>query len=464
MTLANGKKGWAVSDDDKLGVALDKKFFPTTDDEDAAAYDALQEKMKQFKNIKLPDLKPMDFQDYQWQGDLAAPTLDAGPDLSYENVDPRLADAVLAGDSAFNDIETDPRLRDNQMESLAALDEIAKGGGRTMADDANLNRIQNEVSAADRGRREAILSNLSARGMGGSGMSLLAQLDSAEAATDRASQSGLDIAAQAQQRALDAILQSGNLSGGIRGQDFGEDAEIAAANDAIAKFNSGLSTQNNQFNTGAVNNMAQFNSGNALKTSQYNLDKDRDTARYNADTAYDAAKYNNSGKQGVSNATVDTSNKQQMYNKNTLPQQVFANETAKAAGVAAGYGDLQDYWNNEGTKKLAEGADNRDAAGKVVGAVAASDERCKKDIKDLSDKDIEEFLTAVKPKSFKYKNPETSGTSGGDRIGFLLQDVQNTKAGKALTRKDDDGTLLYDKDNLDGIVLAALSSIVKGKK
>lgn len=465
MGLFDGKKGLAAGEDDKLGTKLDSMFFPTADDEDAAAYDALQEQMKQFQQLKLPELQKMDFGDYEWLEDLNAQAIEAGPDLEYSNVDPRLAESVLAGESRFNDISVDPRLQDKQMASLDALQAIADGGGRTLADDANLNRIQNEVSAADRGRREAILSGMSARGMGGSGMELLAQLDSAEAATTRANQGGLDIAAQAQDRALDAILQGGNLAGGIRGQDFGEQTQIAQANDAISKFNAGLSTNNNQFNSGQSNNMAQFNTGNQMQTGMYNLDKNRDTSKFNAGMAFDAAKYNNQGKQGVADSNVDQGNKEQMYNKNTIPQQDFANASAKAAGVAAGYGDLQDYWTGQGTQKLAEGKDNREGAAKIAAtAAAASDERSKKDIKELSSEDIDQFLSAVKPKSFKYKNPDSSGTTGGDRLGFLLQDVQGTKVGKAITRKDDDGQLMYDKENLDGVLLAALASITKEKR
>lgn len=463
MGLFDGKKGWSLGKQDKLGEALDKKFFPSTEDEDAAVYDALMKQQELLGNIQLPDLKPMDYQDYEWLGDLEAPTLEAGPDLGYENVDARLADASVAGDSRFNDIEGDPRLKDRQMAGLDALDEIVQGGGRTMADDANLNRVLNEVGAADRGRREAIKSDMQARGMGSSGMELLAALNSAEAATNRANQSGLDIAAQAQDRALEAIMSGSNMAGGIRGQDFDEEAQVAAANDAISKFNAGLTTQNNQFNAGAVNDMSQFNAGNQLSKDTYNLDKNRDIAKTNAAYAFDAAKVNQAGKQGVADANVDNANKATTYNTATMPQQKFENEVSKVTGQVGGLKDVQKYWGGESLKKDAEGRDNRQTATSAA-MMVASDERCKKDVKDLSDADIDEFLLAVQPKSFRYKKPETSGTEGGDRIGFLIQDVQDTKAGKAITRKRPDGTLGYDKDNLDGVLLAALASIAKGKK
>jgi len=47
----------------------------------------------------------------------------------------------------------------------------------------------------------------------------------------------LDVSAQAQSRALQALMQGGQLGGQIRQQDFGEQSEKAQAQDAINRFN-----------------------------------------------------------------------------------------------------------------------------------------------------------------------------------------------------------------------------------
>jgi nitrate reductase assembly molybdenum cofactor insertion protein NarJ len=96
------------------------------------------------------------------------------------------------------------------------------------------------------------------------------------------------------------------------------------------------------------------------------------------------------------------------------------------------------------------------SAGATV-ASAKSDRRSKKNINDISNDQIDEFLSAVKPKSYEYKDASEPGTASGGRLGFMLQDVQKTDLGKKITRRGPDGDLMYDKDNLQGIILAALA-------
>lgn len=94
---------------------------------------------------------------------------------------------------------------------------------------------------------------------------------------------------------------------------------------------------------------------------------------------------------------------------------------------------------------------------------AASDKRVKSQIGDIKRSQLKEFFGAIKPKKYKYKNPNTAITRPGQRYGFMLQDVAKTKLGKAITHKMPDGTLAYDKDNLQGILVAALADNYRGK-
>lgn len=172
-----------------------------------------------------------------------------------------LATLAIQNDSEMGKIAEDPRLRDAQMRSLSKLEEIGGQGGLLAADKALLAKTQRDAASQDRGRREAIVQNAAAKGMGGTGTNLLAQLDSSQAATDRSAQAGLDIAGMAQDRALNAILQAGTLGGQIRGQEFDQNARKAQAQDAI-----------NQFNTGQYNNMSQYNTSTKNDQRRYHND------------------------------------------------------------------------------------------------------------------------------------------------------------------------------------------------
>ena len=445
---------------DKANPWLDEKadeFFKKEED-------YLQEGYDNWNDLEAPDLQQIDFDNEEWLSDYNPDAfVNPGADVSYQDVDTRLADLSTVGRSEMDNINVDPRLVDTQMGSLAALEDLASNGGMTIQDEANLSRIRNDAASADKGRRDAILQNMEARGMGGSGMELLAQLQSSQVATDRNAQEGLDVAGMAQQRALDALMQGGNLAGSIRGQEFGEGAAKAGANDAIAKFNAQNANQNSQFNTGAQNNMATFNATNKLNTDMSNRDTNFEANKINTGYANDASKYNHAGKQTTANNNVAINNDGKMYNESTLPQNQFNNNVTLTKGQTAQSDKLADVYGAKGNKQADENEKRKKTVVETAGKIMAmSDERQKKDVSKISSEEINEFLSAVSPKKFKYKDDSKSGTAGGDRVGFMAQDVENTSLGKRLITEKD-GVKMFDKDNLDGIILAALANM-KGKK
>jgi hypothetical protein len=231
---------------------------------------------------------------------------------SVEEMRVRLAAAVNAGEmtpedaetylleaSAQEQVSTDPRLRQAQMNALSQLEGVAQGG-LTVGDRGDLQRIQGEAAAAEKGQRDAILQNAQSRGVAGSGMELASQMMAQQQGANRASQQGFDVAKQAQARALEAMLQSGNLGGSIRSQDFGEQSKLAEARDAISKFN----TQNKQ----AVG-MANVDARNAAQLR-------------NVNTAQD-----------VANRNQDTRNQESLYNAGNVKDQ-FTQRMQKATGQA----------------------------------------------------------------------------------------------------------------------------------
>lgn len=334
-----------------LSDLLDPIFGSDNSKTDKKAEDSLKKIIDSYNGISAPELSSPDIVPYQNVSNL-------GPSdsLSYDLGDPRVTSASTVGDSAFNDIESDPRLKDSQNSALAALEAISKNGGLTAQDKANLAQIQSETSQADRGRREAILQNMGARGMGGSGAELLAQLDSSQAASDRSSQAGLDVAGMSEQRALDSLIQSGNLAGSMRNQDFGEKAQKANANDIIAKFNAGNTQQANLANSNAANNFALSQAEGKLGADKFNIGNNIQ---------------NSQNAQNISNLNTAAANTQ-AQNKASLPQQNFQNEMAIASGKSAAGTPAVGYYQGLGDRNAKKDAEYLSALIKGGAAVAAA--------------------------------------------------------------------------------------------
>ena len=244
---------------------------------------------------------------------------------------PEDAQAALVGDSAMNGITLDPALKEKQMASLQALQDLADGGGMTLTDQANLSKIQNQINTQSRGAREAILQNAQQRGLGGSGLELMSQMQNQQDAATRASQGGLDVAAQARDRALEAMIQGGQMAGDVRNQDFNQKAQVAGAQDAISKFNAQNQQQINMANTAAHNNAQATNLQN---------------------------------KQDIANQNVGLQNTQQQYNNNLI-QQNYDNEIKKRSGQA---GIAQNNAANAGRDNQNQANANNQLIGGLIGA------------------------------------------------------------------------------------------------
>lgn len=213
---------------------------------------------------------------------------------------PEQAQAALVEQSQMAGVSQDPTTKQAQMEALQGLQDITSSGGLTAIDKAKLGQIATEEDTRARGAREAIMQNQAARGLGGSGMELLAQLQNQQESASRTSQRDLDVGALAQQRALDALMNQGTMAGQIGQQGFAQQAQKAQAADAIAQFNAQNQQQANMYNTQAANQAQAANLG---------------------------------AKQEIANANVGTANQQQQYNKQLIQQQ-YENELKKRGGQA----------------------------------------------------------------------------------------------------------------------------------
>ena len=222
---------------------------------------------------------------------------------SQGQLDPETEQAYLQQQSEMASITTDPRLKEAQLGALSKLQQIGDEGGMLLEDKANLNKITADNAAAEQGQRGAILQNMQSRGMGGSGMEMAANLANQQGAATRAANQSMSVAGMAQQRALDSIMKGGQLGGEMRGQEFGEAARKAEAQDAINRFN----TQNRS-----------------------------DVQQRNVASRNDAQRYNLGESQRIADANVGLGNQQDVHNKG-LAQQRYNNELSRTAGATGQY-------------------------------------------------------------------------------------------------------------------------------
>ena len=208
---------------------------------------------------------------------------------------------ILAKPTEFLNINLDPTSREAEMGALNELQQIGKEGGM----DANfrnaMNEARNEANTQFQGQRGAILQNAAERGTLNSNLTAADQLAQASQDAYNLNSQTTQAAADAENRALQAILASGQLGGQINSQDYQQAADRAKAIDAINAYNAQNSQAQSNLNT-QTNNAAQ----------QFNLELAQNIAQYNNQNQNEAAKYNAQ-----------------------LPQQIFSDKLSQA-GAAAG--------------------------------------------------------------------------------------------------------------------------------
>lgn len=284
------------------------------------AQEELQKIVKMYEDIGVPPMEAMQItlEPYKSQGILT----------------PEMEQLVTLQDSEMKNVSTDPRLREAQMSALSELERMGEGGLR-LSDQAAYEKVLGETDAANRGQQEAIVQNMKERGAFGSGNELATRLLAQQEGAGRAHNEGLNIAAGAADRALQAIMQGGELGGNIRGQDFAEQSSVAKAQDAINAFNA----QNKQGLYG------------------------RNTNRTN-----DAQSMNLNAAQNLANANVDQRNQSQIHNKG-LYQQDFENKLQRAGGLAGAYGAMADSYTGRGNATKQMWGNIGQGVGKVGGGI-----------------------------------------------------------------------------------------------
>jgi hypothetical protein len=215
---------------------------------------------------------------------------------------PELEQAITQAPSNMGGIDVDPTYKEAQLSALHELGDIGQSGGMRLSDQATAQGALGDIAAQERGKRDAITADMRGRGVMGSGLELASKLDNQQNAATNANQVGLDLAGKAQDRSLEALKSAGSLGGTMQGQEFGQKAQVATAQDAIDRFNAATrgdaqtrnvtalnaakerNLTNDQrimdANTGVSNEQEKTNKG--LYQQQYEDQLQKETAKANA--------------------------------------------------------------------------------------------------------------------------------------------------------------------------------------
>jgi hypothetical protein len=144
----------------------------------------------------------------------------------------------LGGPSALEGLNAEtiaPEAAAAQRNALRQLQQVSEKG-YTPEEEAAIRQIQSETAATAASQRAATQEAFARRGISGGGAERVASFQAASQAANRAGQQGLDVAAQAQRRAFQAMQAQGNLGTNVRGQAYGEAERRAQANEERARL------------------------------------------------------------------------------------------------------------------------------------------------------------------------------------------------------------------------------------
>jgi hypothetical protein len=287
-------------------------FLGGKDDESADMY---QQMLEAAQSIPLPVLKEYYPEQYQ----------------QVIRVYPDFEQTVQLAQSEMNNVSTDPRLKQVQMSALNKMQNISDQDGKDAQFMADQSRVQNDINSNLKGNQDAIIQNMAARGLSGGMSEMVARNQSAQSSSNRQAQMEMDLNAEAQKRALAALMNSSQMAGQIENQDYNQQAQKAQANDAIARFNATNKQSVMSNNTDRANNSQQYNATSAQNVSNQNVAAKNDASKYNNGLIQD--QFNNQmAKVGMANSATSAA-ATNSYNS-AKDQDQFLGSLASSAATA----------------------------------------------------------------------------------------------------------------------------------
>jgi hypothetical protein len=200
-----------------------------------------------------------------------------GMNIFYEELKKKAPDyspeefkATMQQGTEYDKVKTDPRYKDAQLQSLAALRQVANGG-QTLQDKLDVENNKRKMLGQSQAAQQQVLNSLQQRGVSSAGMELASRQQAAQDSANQMAQYQAQVQAQAQQRALEAMMRGGQLASSYRDQDFSEQAKRAQAQDMINQFNAQTTNQAGQYNVGNRNQAQQINNAEAQRIADANV-------------------------------------------------------------------------------------------------------------------------------------------------------------------------------------------------
>lgn len=217
-------------------------------------------------STKIPELQDISYQSY------ATPE-----ELKY------VGDIQLAqqGQTGLAGLDISPEFASAQQQALRGMQDVVAQRGLTEADRAILGQIAAEEANRERAGREAILQNAAARGIGGSGLELAAQLQAQQESATRSAARNADVAQAAQQRYLSALAETGQMGSEFGQQEFARGATRGQAQDIINQFNVANANQAAMENRALQQQITAQNVANRNAINQANVDLRNQATQYN---------------------------------------------------------------------------------------------------------------------------------------------------------------------------------------
>lgn len=174
--------------------------------------------------------------------DAAGEYSDAAKNAFLEYLSGLQAPTLAPVQSQVAGVYSDPKYAQKQDATLEYLSRLGTSGGMDPQAMLELQQAQDAMRSTEHAGAAAALDQAAQRGYGG-GDTLGARLIANQGAENRAQSAGLQTAADARQRALEAMIAGGSMAGDVRGQGFGEATQRASAHDMIEQFNRQLQQQ-----------------------------------------------------------------------------------------------------------------------------------------------------------------------------------------------------------------------------
>ncbi len=246
------------------------------------------------------------------------------------DLNPALMEAAQAGPSAFNSERLSDVPMSTMQQVLARENEIASTNGMTPQEQAAIARAEADVNRNTAGQRGAIAQDFAGRGIPQSLISAALQNATAGQESQQGYENALTARANAANNGQNALANEGALASQMYGQEAGQANAVAAAQDALSKFN----TTNSQ----------QANAANQATTQAANT-------------------YNTTNKQNIGNQNVTGEHQVQIQNQVEAPQE--------AAQLALQKGqEISNIGNSQANQQTAVGQQNAGLFGGLLGAGA----------------------------------------------------------------------------------------------